>query len=90
MQDQDEINPGQWFAKQFAKELKAEKTLVQKSGYFARSAKANKRTRINKKSAHFGAEQALRGNSGLAGLGDDQENQLQLIDGRRIKGGKTF
>ena len=26
----DEINPGQWFAKQFSKKLKAEKTLVQK------------------------------------------------------------
>ena len=39
----DEINPGQWFAKQFSKKLKAEKTLVQKSGYFARSAKANDR-----------------------------------------------
>lgn len=87
----DEINPGQWFAKQFAKELKAEKTLVQKSGYFARSAKANKRDlELIKKSAHFGAEQALKGNSGLAGLDDDQENQLKLIDFKRIKGGKPF
>ena len=30
-----------WFAKQFAAELGAEKTIVQKSGYFARSAAAN-------------------------------------------------
>ena len=79
------------FAKQFAKELKAEKTLVQKSGYFARSAKANKRDlELIKKSAHFGAEQALKGNSGLAGLDDDQVNQLKLIDFKRIKGGKPF
>ena len=37
----DKVNPGQWFAKQFAAELGAEKVLVQKSGYFSRSAAAN-------------------------------------------------
>jgi pyrophosphate--fructose-6-phosphate 1-phosphotransferase len=31
----DKINPGEWFAKRFAKMLGAEKVLVQKSGYFA-------------------------------------------------------
>ena len=87
----DEINPGQWFAVQFAKELGAEKTLVQKSGYFARSAKANaKDLELIKKSAFFGAEQALQGKSGLAGLDDNQDSQLQLIDFERIKGGKPF
>lgn len=87
----DEINPGQWFAKQFAKELGAEKTLVQKSGYFARSAKANARDlELIKKSAFFGAEKALQGESGLAGLDDDQDSQLKLIDFKRIKGGKPF
>jgi pyrophosphate--fructose-6-phosphate 1-phosphotransferase len=87
----DEINPGQWFAKQFAKELGAEKTLVQKSGYFARSAKANKRDlELIESSAFFGAEQALQGKSGLAGLDDDHNSQLQLIDFKRIKGGKPF
>ena len=39
----DRINPGEWFAKRFAKMLGAEKVLVQKSGYFARSAAANKK-----------------------------------------------
>ena len=87
----DEINPGQWFAKQFAEELGAEKTLVQKSGYFARSAKANaKDLELIKKSAFFGAEKALQGESGLAGLDDDQDGQLKLIDFKRIKGGKPF
>ena len=37
----DELNPGQWFAKQLSKRLKANKVLVQKSGYFSRSSKAN-------------------------------------------------
>ena len=37
----DKINPGAWFAKQFAERLGAEKVMVQKSGYFSRSAAAN-------------------------------------------------
>ena len=66
----DEINPGQWFAKQFASELKAEKTLVQKSGYFARSSKANTRDlELIKRSAFFAAEQGLDGKSGLFRFG---------------------
>ena len=87
----DEINPGQWFAKQFAKDLGAEKTLVQKSGYFARSAKANfQDLELIKKSAFYGAEQALEGRSGLVGLDDNQNNHLRLIEFERIKGGKPF
>ena len=38
----DEINPGKWFSNILQKELNADKVLVQKSGYFARSAKPNK------------------------------------------------
>ena len=37
----DKINVGDWFSKRFAKLIGAERTLVQKSGYFARSAAAN-------------------------------------------------
>jgi len=87
----DEINPGQWFAKQFAKELGAEKTLVQKSGYYARSAKANQQDLdLIKKSAFFGAEQAIKGKSGLSGLDDEQNGKLRLIEFERIRGGKPF
>ena len=87
----DEINPGQWFAKQFSSALKAEKTLVQKSGYFARSAKANAQDlELIKRSAFFAAEQGLNGKSGLAGLDEDNNNQLRLIEFERIKGGKPF
>ncbi|MGL5852945.1 MAG: pyrophosphate--fructose-6-phosphate 1-phosphotransferase, partial [Phycicoccus sp.] len=39
----DKVNPGAWFARQFAALLGAEKTMVQKSGYFSRSAPANQR-----------------------------------------------
>ncbi|MDR2432204.1 MAG: pyrophosphate--fructose-6-phosphate 1-phosphotransferase, partial [Puniceicoccales bacterium] len=37
----DSINAGEWFKSQFTKKIGAEKTLVQKSGYFARSAPSN-------------------------------------------------
>ena len=87
----DEINPGQWFAKQFASELKAEKTLVQKSGYFARSSKANtKDLELIKRSAFFAAEKGLDGKSGLSGLDEDNQGNLRLIEFERIKGGKPF
>jgi len=87
----DEINPGQWFAKQFSGALDAEKTLVQKSGYFARSAKPNQQDLdLIKRSALFGAEQAIKGNSGVAGLDDDHNKELRLIEFERIKGGKPF
>tara|TARA_B110000438_G_scaffold61230_1_gene61500 strand:+ start:1413 stop:2603 length:1191 start_codon:yes stop_codon:yes gene_type:complete len=87
----DEINPGQWFAKQFGKALNAEKVLVQKSGYFARSAKSNQRDLdLIKRSAFFGAEKAMSNKSGVAGLDDSHGQDLKLIKFERIKGGKPF
>ena len=87
----DEINPGQWFAKQFAKRLGAEKTLVQKSGYFARSAAPNdKDLDLIKRSAFLAAEYALEGKSGVVGMDEDKDGKLTLIDFSRIKGGKPF
>lgn len=87
----DDINPGQWFAKQFTNALNAEKVLVQKSGYFARSAKPNERDlELIKQSAFFGAEKAIIGESGVAGLDDDHGQELRLIEFERIKGGKPF
>ena len=38
----DELNAGKWFAQELGKRLNANKILVQKSGYFGRSSKANK------------------------------------------------
>ena len=87
----DTLNPGQWFAKQFTKKLKAEKTLVQKSGYFARSAAPNaKDLKLIKSSCRHACEMALSGNSGVVGLDDEKNNQMSLIDFNRIKGGKPF
>lgn len=87
----DEINPGQWFAKQFKKRLKAEKVLVQKSGYFARSAAPNSfDLELIKSTAEFASDFALDRKSGVAGLDEENKNQMSLIDFKRIKGGKPF
>ena len=87
----DEINPGQWFADQFAEALGADKTLIQKSGYFARSAKPGKRDlELIKKSAFMAVECALKEKSGLVGLDDNNDGKLGLIDLQLIKGGKEF
>ena len=87
----DEINPGQWFAKRFSSALNAEKTLVQKSGYFARSAKSNDRDlNLIKDSAKLAVDFALMQKSGVIGKDMDENDDLVLIDFSRIKGGKPF
>ena len=87
----DDINPGQWFAKQFSVALGADKTLIQKSGYFARSAKPGSRDlELIKKSTFMAAELAISGQSGLVGLDENNSGDLGLIDLQLIKGGKEF
>jgi len=87
----DEINPGKWFAKQFAKEIGADKVLVQKSGYFARSAKPNKKDLgLIFQTADFAVKCAINGNSGVVGLDENNNNQLTCIEFERIRGGKPF
>ena len=87
----DEINPGQWFAKQFAGHLSADKVLVQKSGYFARSARPGERDLdLIKRSAFLAVESALEKKSGVAGLDEDNGGKLGLIGFERIQGGKHF
>ncbi len=87
----DEINPGQWFAEKFKEKLMADKVLVQKSGYFARSAAPNKfDLELITKSAALASDKALDGKSGVVGLDEDNNNEMSLIDFNRIKGGKPF
>ena len=87
----DKINPGAWFADQFAQLLGAEKVMVQKSGYFSRSAAANPADlALIKSMTDLAVHCALRGEPGV--IGEDEENGdlLSAIAFDRIVGGKAF
>src|SRR6185312_10540945 len=87
----DTINVGGWFQKQFASLLGAERSLVQKSGYFARSAPANgDDLRLIQGMVDLAVESALNGVSGVTGHDEDQNGKLRTIEFPRIKGGKPF
>jgi pyrophosphate--fructose-6-phosphate 1-phosphotransferase len=87
----DDLNPGQWFASQLKERIQAEKVLVQKSGYFARSAAPNQKDlELIKQSAFAAAEYALNGQSGVAGQDETAGNAMSCIAFPRIAGGKPF
>ncbi len=87
----DAVNPGAWFGKQFGAMIGAEKTLVQKSGYFARSAPANvEDIRLIKSCTDLAVDCAMRGEGGVIGHDEDQGGVLRAIEFERIKGGKPF
>jgi pyrophosphate--fructose-6-phosphate 1-phosphotransferase len=87
----DKINPGQWFAKQFAAELGADKVLVQKSGYFSRSAAANEADlALIRECTNYAVDAALRGESGVVGQDEERGDELRVIEFDRIAGGKKF
>jgi len=87
----DAVNPGKWFGQRFAEMLGAEKTLVQKSGYYARAAAANEADiALIARCAVKAVECALVGDGGVIGEDEDQNDELRAIEFERIKGGKPF
>ncbi|MFT4216437.1 MAG: pyrophosphate--fructose-6-phosphate 1-phosphotransferase [Micropruina sp.] len=87
----ERINPGAWFAKQFAEMLGAEKILVQKSGYYSRSAAANQYDLdLIKSMTDLAVACALRGEPGVIGHDEENGDVLGAIAFDRIKGGKLF
>jgi diphosphate-dependent phosphofructokinase len=87
----DSINVGDWFGKQFGKLVSADKTLVQKSGYFARSAAANAADlELIRSMVLLAVDNALAGVSGVMGHDEEQGDKLRAIEFPRIKGGKPF
>ncbi len=87
----DKINPGQWFGKQFADMVGAEKTQVWKSGYFSRSAAANPDDlRLIKSCTDYAVECALRREGGVIGHDEEAGDRLRAIEFPRIAGGKPF
>jgi diphosphate-dependent phosphofructokinase len=87
----DKINPGAWFGHKFAERLDAQKVMVQKSGYFSRSAAANQRDLgLIKSMTDLAVDCALRGEPGLIGHDEERGDELRAIEFERIKGGKPF
>jgi pyrophosphate--fructose-6-phosphate 1-phosphotransferase len=87
----DKINVGAWFAGRFAKLLGAERTLVQKSGYFARSAAPNAADlRLIQSMVDLAVDCGLRGRSGVIGHDEERGGELRAIEFSRIRGGKPF
>ena len=87
----DTINPGQWFAKQFAELIGAEKVMVQKSGYFSRSAPANDEDlALIASMVDLAVDSAFKDVSGVIGHDEENDDVLTTIAFPRIAGGKAF
>ena len=87
----DKVNVGAWLGKRLAALIGAERTLVQKSGYFARSAAANARDReLIGQMAQMACECGIEGTAGLIGHDIEQGDKLRSIELERIGGGKKF
>ena len=87
----DKVNVGGWFAKQFGGMLGAEKTMVQKSGYYSRAAAPiAKDKELIHACAKKAVECALAGVGGVVGEDEDKGGELRACEFPRIKGGKPF
>lgn len=87
----DTINVGNWFSKNLGNLIGAERSMVQKSGYYARSAPANAEDlRLIQGMVDLAVESALNRVSGVAGHDEDKGGKLRTIEFERIAGGKHF
>jgi pyrophosphate--fructose-6-phosphate 1-phosphotransferase len=87
----DKVNVGGWFARQFAEMLGAEKTLVQKSGYYSRAAAPNAADlKLIGACAKLAVACALKRASGVVGQDEDRGGKLSAIAFDRVKGGKPM
>lgn len=87
----DKINPGAWFGKQFSKLIGAQKTMVQKSGYFSRSAPSNTEDlELIDRTCVMAVDAALAGTPGVVGLDEENNDELSIIAFDRIAGHKPF
>ncbi len=87
----DTINPGRYFADRFSREIGAEKQMVQKSGYFSRSAPANDTDlALIREMASLAVTCALEGTPGVIGHDEERGDQLRAIEFERIAGHKAF
>ena len=83
--------PGRLVREQFAELLGAEKTMVQKSGYFCPvRAGQRARPRADRTVTTLAVDCALRGEPGVIGHDEERGDELRAIEFERIKGGKPF
>lgn len=87
----DKVNVGEWLAARLGTALAAEKSLVLKSGYFARSAPANDEDReLVAECSAMAVRAAIDGQVGLVGHDEDAGDVLGVIDFARVSGGKRL
>lgn len=87
----DQIRVGEWLADELALRLGAERTLVVKSGYFARSGPANPEDRaLINRCATMALRAGLDGCSGVIGQDDAHGAELRVIEFARIHGGRRL
>lgn len=87
----DKVNPGEWFGKQFAERIGAEKVMVQKSGYFSRAAKPCKRDlKLIHACCVKAVECAQKREGGVVGQDENQDDVIRACEFERIGGGKPF
>ena len=87
----DKVNPGAWFGEQFAEMLGAEKVLIQKSGYYSRAAASNAYDlALIGEMCDLAVDAALRGEPGVIGHDEEQDDVLRPVEFARIAGGKPF
>lgn len=86
------IKPGDYFSHRLADLIGAEKTIVQRSGYFARASPANAFDQdLIGQCAACGVASAIQGVSGCMGQDEDAVDQpVRAIEFQRIKGHKPF
>ena len=87
----DKVNPGEWFAGKFSERVGAQKVMVQKSGYFSRSAPPNQADlALIRSMTGLAVDCALRGEPGVIGHDEERGDELRAIEFERIRGGKPF
>ena len=74
-----------------ADKIGAQKVLIQKSGYFARSSSPNKDDlKLIGESCKIVVDAISNGKSGVVGMDSLNDGKVSLIDFSRVKGGKLF
>lgn len=88
----DSVNVGKYYGDKLGALMGAEKVLVQKSGYFARSAAPNSQDlKLIKDCGLKAVESAVLGKSGVIGHDEGTPDlELRAIEFERIAGGKQF